>query len=296
MPCPEPVRGLCLFHLCQTLCQLKDRAQTSWTPDHATLSVEITRLRWAAETLPKRKGLSLHGQVSLPLKQAGDSDPNGQLSAGCIYPNHRSLLLVWKLGPGTRSPSHCGSASRSPERMPLNCFPGLGGCQCYSQSPYSNGSSAFPFALPLKKNHIEVIFKLSLCSTLKITLNLFLKTRGAIFLTELPLPPNSMCYSALMFIQESLKVRRHEKCPVCFIFHCISCFHHKVAIRRGLRDAKMSKPWTQALRTFYFHVGDNKSTYTTAIQSRKNSMKGTEEEHIISLWSLQQRLCGRGNI
>lgn len=78
-------------------------------------------------------------------------------------------------------------------------------------------SVSFCFALK-KKNHIEVIFKLSLCSTLKITLSLFLKTRGAIFLTELPLPPNSMCYSALMFIRESLKVRRHEKCPVCFIF------------------------------------------------------------------------------
>lgn len=142
--------------------------------------------------------------------------------------------------------------------MALHSFPGIGGLQCYSRSSYSNDSPEFHFTW-LFKNHLKgfmfCFVLISPYSTSKTTPNNFPKIRRTIFLPELSLPPNTTCYSPLLFIQENLKVRRQESCPVCSICHWSSCFQLKVATRRGLRDAEMMKPWIQALRTFYFSMG-----------------------------------------
>lgn len=128
---------------------------------------------------------------------------------------------------------------------------------------------SFSFCFAFSRNLVEVLLKISPFPTLKITLNNFLKLRTAIFLTELPLPPNTVCYSSLKFLQESLKVRGREKCPVCSIFHCSPCVQLKIATRKGFGNERISKTWIHASGSFYFNMGDNKSVYIAAAQGRK---------------------------
>lgn len=158
MACPEPFRGLCLFHLWQTLCQVKDSAQIAWPLDCAILGVDTTRLSQAAEMLPKRKGLFLNRQVSLPLKQAGDR-PKWPII--CWMHLSESLVPVigmeiksWLVCAGPDAPTATEEQGQGLKRMPLNCFPGLTGHQYYPQSPYSNDSSTLPFALLIVLNLI----------------------------------------------------------------------------------------------------------------------------------------------
>ena len=89
-------------------------------------------------------------------------------------------------------------------------------------------------------------------------------------------------------------MRNVQFVPFFIVFHA---FISRLLSGGDLGMQKWVKPWTQALRTFYFHMGDKKAHTQLQFKAEKKiQMKGTEEEHIISLWSLQQRLCGRGNI
>ena len=81
MAYPEAVRSL----VCCMCARTSGKSRTELISPgmgYATPSVDITHLSWAAETLPKKKG---HSITALPLKEAGDSDPNGQSSTGFIW-------------------------------------------------------------------------------------------------------------------------------------------------------------------------------------------------------------------
>lgn len=65
-----------------------------------SVGVDITHLSQAVENLPERKGLSLHRQVSLPLKQGWWFWPKQPIISWLHSLNHWSLSLVWKLRVG----------------------------------------------------------------------------------------------------------------------------------------------------------------------------------------------------
>lgn len=131
-----------------------------------------------------------------------------------------------------------------------------------------SGSSALPLVLLFKRNLIEVIVKRFPYSALKSVSVIVLKKEQQVFLQS-SLLDQILCASLLMFLQESLKNRGQEKCPVCSVSLCAPCFQLRGAARRGFGDAKISKTRTHASRSFYFSMGDNKSKNISAIRGRR---------------------------
>lgn len=206
------------------------------SPGLRAVSAAITHLSCeAVETPPKRKGLSLHGQVSLPLKQGWWFRPKWPIICWLHYTNHWSLSLVWKLRGGScvLNCNHhrcCGSVLQSEGRMTANGFLGLWGSRYYSQSPHSKVLPAFPFVLPFIKLSQSLFLFLFFYYPMFYFNNFF---KIEIFLPVLPHPPNTLSLSSLMFLQASLKVRGQEKCPVCSTFLCSLCFQLKALLPGG---------------------------------------------------------------
>lgn len=110
--------------------------------------------------------------------------------------------------------------------MTLNCFPGLWGSHCYSQSPHSNVLFGFSFCFATLKNLLEVILNMLPCSTFKITLNNFLKIRIAIFFSyRIPFSTKYCCTFLLWYsFQKSLKVRGEGEISSFFHFSLLLFF------------------------------------------------------------------------